>query len=278
MKKHFTTVILILILLAGLSLLLYPIVSDLWNKRVQTRAIASYVETLADTDNEEFDRLLRDAEDYNKTLIGNELRFMMDEEAREEYMSLLNVTGNGIMSYVEIPVINVVLPIYHGTDESVLQIGVGHLEGSSLPVGGESTHCVLSGHRGLPSAKLFTNLNKLKEGDTFFIRTLDELLTYEVDSIAIVLPHEVETLEIIGGKDYCTLITCTPYGVNSHRLLVRGTRVANPEKAKQLLITAEAFQIDSLLLAPIIAAPILFVLFLILILKPRKKHYPNYYD
>lgn len=195
----------------------------------------------------------------------------MTKEERKEYESLLNVSENGIIGYIEIPVINCSLPIYHGTDETVLQIAVGHIEGSSLPVGGLGTHCVLSGHRGLPSAKLFTNLDKLSEKDTFYIRVLNETLTYEVDQIRIVEPHEVEALEIEPGKDYCTLVTCTPYGINTHRLLVRGHRINNPAGAGAVRATANAIQIRPALIAIVIAIPMLLVLLIILLVKTRKK-------
>ena len=184
------------------------------------------------------------------------------------------MSGLGIMGYIDIPGIDCSLPIYHGTEESVLQIAVGHLEWSSLPVGGESTHCVLSGHRGLPSAKLFTNLDKLQAGDIFLLRVLDEVLTYEVDQILIVEPQETGALRIEKGKDYCTLVTCTPYGINTHRLLVRGHRIDNIEEAKTVRVTADAIQIEPLLVAPVVAIPILLLLMILLLLpkQPRKKH------
>ncbi|MCM1544992.1 MAG: class C sortase [Ruminococcus sp.] len=187
-----------------------------------------------------------------------------------EYESMLNVGGNGIMGYVEIPTIDVSLPIYHGTAESVLQIAVGHLEWTSLPVGGEGTHCVISGHRGLPSAKLFTNLDKLGNGDLFMLTVLNETLTYEVNQILIVKPDEVEELEIEKGKDYCTLVTCTPYGINTHRLLVRGHRIKTPSDIK-INVSADAQTIDTLIITPIVAAPMLLVLLVYLLVKYRKK-------
>ena len=220
-----TTVILVVLLLAGLSLLLYPTVSDYWNSFHQTRAIASYAETVAELDNTQYDALWEAARHYNEALARRNSAFILSEAQKKEYESLLDVSGLGVMGYVEIPEINCSLPIYHGTEESVLQIAVGHIEWSSLPVGGESSHCVISGHRGLPSAKLFTNLDKLIEGDTFMLRVLDEVLTYEVDQILIVEPQETSPLKIEEGKDYCTLVTCTPYGINSYRLLVRGHRI-----------------------------------------------------
>lgn len=272
MKKktsNLITIFLFLVLFAGLSLLLYPTVSDYWNSLHQSRAIASYVEQVAEIDNQTYEQLWADAQAYNRSLAKKRGRYQMTDEEREEYECLLNVSGNGIIGYIEIPAINCSLPIYHGTDEAVLQIAVGHIEGTSLPVGGESTHCVLSGHRGLPSARLFSDLDKLVEGDTFLIRVLDETLTYEVDQIRIVLPHEMSDLEIEEGKDYCTLVTCTPYGINSHRLLVRGHRVENQAEAKTIRVTADALQIEPLLVAPIVAVPIL-LLFLILLLLPKR--------
>ena len=195
----------------------------------------------------------------------------MTDEERTKYESLLNVSGYGIIGYIEIPSINCSLPIYHGTDEAILQIAVGHIEGTSLPVGGSGTHCVLSGHRGLPSARLFTDLDKMVIGDTFLMRVLDETLTYEVDQIRIVLPYEMDDLEIEEGKDYCTLVTCTPYGINSHRLLVRGHRIENQEEAQAIRITADAMQIEPLLVAPIVAIPMLLILLVILLLPKKSK-------
>ena len=195
----------------------------------------------------------------------------MTDEELTKYESLLNVSGNGIIGYIEIPSINCSLPIYHGTDEAILQIAVGHIEGTSLPVGGSGTHCVLSGHRGLPSARLFTDLDKMVIGDTFLMRVLDETLTYEVDQIRIVLPYEMDDLEIEEGKDYCTLVTCTPYGINSHRLLVRGHRIENQEEAQAIRITADAMQIEPLLVAPIVAIPMLLILLVILLLPKKSK-------
>lgn len=270
-KRDFTTIFLLLILLAGLSLLLYPSVSDYWNSFHQTRAIASYAEEVANLDDGRYEQLWQAAEAYNASLSGQDTVYALSEERKEAYESLLNVSGTGIMAYVEIPKIACSLPIYHGTDEAVLQIAVGHLEWSSLPVGGEGSHCVISGHRGLPSAKLFTDLDKLVEGDTFLLRVLDEVLTYQVDQILIVEPSEVEALQIEEGKDYCTLVTCTPYGINTHRLLVRGHRIENMEEAKIVRITADAVQIEPLLVAPIVAIPILLILLILLLLPKRPK-------
>ena len=270
-KRDFSTVILILVFLVGLSLLLYPSVSDYWNSFHQSRAIATYAEKVATIDNDIYARLWEDARAYNQTLVGKQNRFQISEEERETYESLLNVGGNGIIGYIEIAKIGCSLPIYHGTDEGVLQIAVGHIEGTSLPTGGESTHCVVSGHRGLPSAKLFTDLDKLIPGDTFVLRVLDETLTYEVDQILIVEPQELAALEIEEGRDYCTLVTCTPYGINTHRLLVRGHRVANAEEAVQVRVTADAIQIEPVLVAPLVAVPMLLILLAALLVSTRKK-------
>ena len=270
-KRDFSTVILILVFLVGLSLLLYPSVSDYWNSFHQSRAIATYAEQVANIDNDIYARPWEDARAYNQTLVGKENRFQITDEERETYESLLNVGGNGIIGYIEIAKIGCSLPIYHGTDEGVLQIAVGHIEGTSLPTGGESTHCVVSGHRGLPSAKLFTDLDKLIPGDTFVLRVLDESLTYEVDQILIVEPQELAALEIEEGRDYCTLVTCTPYGINTHRLLVRGHRVANAEEAVQIRVTADAIQIEPVLVAPLVAVPMLLILLAALLVSTRKK-------
>ena len=218
-KGNFITILLVLILLAGLSLLLYPTVSDYWNSFHQTKAITAYAENVADLDQERYDEIWDAAKNYNASLIDRDSAYLLSDAQKKEYERLLDVSGLGIMGYIEIPGIDCSLPIYHGTEESVLQIAVGHLEWSSLPVGGTSTHCVLSGHRGLPSAKLFTNLDRLQTGDIFMLRVLDEILTYEVDQILIVEPQETGSLRIEEGKDYCTLVTCTPYGINTHRLL-----------------------------------------------------------
>ena len=273
-KGNSITFILILVLLAGLSLLLYPSVSDYWNSFHQTQAIASYAENVATLDQARYDALWEEAKAYNASLLGRSNAYLLSEAQRAQYDELLDVSGLGVMGYIEIPSIGCSLPIYHGTEESVLQIAVGHLDWTSLPVGGASTHCVLSGHRGLPSAKLFTNLDKLVEGDVFMLRVLDEVLTYEVDQILIVEPQDVAALQIVEGKDYCTLVTCTPYGVNTHRLLVRGQRIENIEEAKAVRITADAIQIEPLLVAPIVAIPMLLLLLILLLLpkQPNKKH------
>lgn len=232
MRKHLSTIVLRLVFLIGLSLLLYPTVSDGWNAFRQTRAIAGYVQQVAELDTNRYSQLWSDAKAYNQSLLEKDNRYLMTDEERAEYESLLNVSGSGMIGYIEIPDIQCTLPIYHGTDEAVLQTAVGHIEGTSLPTGGEGTHCVLSGHRGLPSAKLFTDLDKLAVGDVFRLRVLDEILTYEVDQIRIVEPYEVDALGIEPGKDYCTLVTCTPYGINTHRLLVRGRRIENLEEVQ----------------------------------------------
>ena len=272
MRKHLSTIVLIIVFLIGLSLLLYPTVSDYWNSLHQSRAIASYAEQVANLDNDTYDQLWAEARRYNRKLLEKGYRYAMSDQERAEYERLLNVSGNGIIGYIEIPKITCSLPIYHGTDEAVLQIAVGHIEGSSLPVGGESTHCVLSGHRGLPSAKLFTNLDKLQEGDVFMLRVLDEVLTYEVDQILIVEPQEIAALQIAEGEDYCTLVTCTPYGINTHRLLVRGHRIENAPEARLVRVTADAVQIEPLLVAPIVALPMLLLLLILLLLPKRQKN------
>ena len=274
MKKknnNWTTAFLVLLLLAGVSLLLYPSLSDYWNSMHQTRAIASYAETVSQLDTAQYDEMWKAAQDYNRSLAQRETAFALTDEQKAAYESLLDVSGLGVMGYIEIPEIDCSLPIYHGTEESVLQVAVGHLEWSNLPVGGEGTHCVLSGHRGLPSAKLFTNLDKLAVGDTFLLRVLDEVLTYEVDQILIVEPEQVDALGIVPGEDYCTLVTCTPYGINTHRLLVRGHRVENTPEAARMHVTADATQFDPLLVAPVMAIPVLLLLLMILLVPKRRR-------
>ena len=268
-KGNFITVLLVLILLAGLFLLLYPFVSDYWNSLHQTKAIVAYSQEVEELSNEEYEEMMSAAKDYNKTLTNRNVGYRLNDSQKREYESLLNVGNLGVMGYIEIPSIDCSLPIYHGTDETVLQTALGHLEWSSLPVGGVGSHCVISGHRGLPSAKLFTDLDKLQAGDVFMLRVLDEVLTYEVDQILIVEPQEMGALRIEEGKDYCTLVTCTPYGINTHRLLVRGHRIDNLKGARIVSVTADAIQIDPLLVAPILSIPVLLLL-LVLLLFPGK--------
>ena len=266
-----TNIVLVLIFLAGLSLLLYPTVSDYWNSLHASRAVSEYAEQVNALDQDRYKDLWKQAVDYNRTLLDRVNSFTLTEEQQEQYDGLLNLSGTGIMGYIEIPNINVSLPVYHGTAESVLQIAVGHVDWTSLPVGGEGTHCVLSGHRGLPSAKLFTNLDKIVEGDTFSIRVLDEVLTYEVDQILIVEPTEVDALQIEPGKDLCTLVTCTPYGINTHRLLVRGRRVENAREKAHVYVPADMVQIDPLVVTPAVAAPMLAILLVFLLVRYRKR-------
>lgn len=270
MKKHITTILLILIFLIGLSLLLYPTVADWWNARTQSRMIEVYDTALQEMEPEDFTSLFEAADEYNSRL--SQINFpLMYYDQVPGYEDLLNVGGSGVMGYITIPKIDVELPIRHGTSENTLSQTVGHVEGTSLPVGGAGTHSVLSAHRGLPSARLFTDLDKMEVGDQFMITVLDRLLTYEVDQILIVEPTEVDELYVEESKDYCTLLTCTPYGINTHRLLVRGHRIENAEEARVIHVTADAAQIEPVFVAPAVAAPMLFILLLWLIFKPRRK-------
>lgn len=273
-KNRITAILLVAVLLAGLSLLLYPLVSNYWNSIHQSQAIAAYMDDVSELDDTTYDALWEEAQGYNASLLEDENRFFPDEEERQQYEQLLRISDdgiNGIIGYIEIPNIDVTLPIYHGTSEEILQVAIGHIEGSSLPVGGLSTHCVISGHRGLPSSRLFTDIDRLSEGDIFTLLVLDEALTYEVDQIRIVEPDDISLLEIKEGEDLCTLVTCTPYGVNSHRLLVRGHRVENQEATGFLRIAADAMMIDSRFVAPILAAPILLGIILFMVLRPLKR-------
>lgn len=253
MKKKLTNILLVVILLVGAGIMLYPTFSDWWNSFHQSRAITSYTDTVSNLNEEEYERIWQAAEAYNQAMSGRNTLTVLTEEELADYESQLNVGGNGVMGYIEIPDIKVSLPVYHGTSEAVLQVAAGHIESSSLPVGGASSHCIISGHRGLPSAKLFTDLDQLAEGDIFQLKVLNETLTYQIDQIRIVLPSEVSELGIVQGRDYCTLVTCTPYGINSHRMLIRGVRIANPQAAA--IVTADAVRIDPILVAPLAAAP-----------------------
>ena len=268
-KKDFSTIALIIVFFVGVSVLLYPTVSDYWNSLHQSQAIATYADSVENMDEQDYEKLWDAAVSYNQKLFQSGHGLGLKDEEKEEYNELLDVSDTGIMSYIEILKIKCSLPIYHGTDEGVLQIAVGHIEGSSLPVGGLNTHCVLSGHRGLPSAKLFSNLDKLEEGDIFMIRTLDQTLTYEVDQIRIVLPDEVDDLKVEEGKGLCTLVTCTPYGINTHRLLVRGHRVANQEEAEAVRVTADAMLVDNRIVAMCIAVPVLVLLLIYVVFGGR---------
>ena len=256
-------------LFAGVSLLLYPSISNYWNSYHATKAVSDYAEKVQNMDRGRYEKMLGDAVAYNQSLTERGDAYELSAEQKQRYNELLNIDGTGIMGYIEIPSINLSLPIYHGTEDSVLQVAVGHIEWSSLPTGGSSTHCVLSGHRGLPSASLFTNLDQLVAGDTFVIRVLDEVLSYEVDQILIVEPDDVSALTIEDGKDLCTLVTCTPYGVNSHRLLVRGHRVENA--SEEVRLVSDAVRIEPLIVAPMLAVPVLAALLLLLLIPRSKK-------
>lgn len=272
LRKNITTIFLIAALLVGLCLLVYPTFSDWWNSLHQSRAIAVYAENVAQIDNSHYDEMLERAHAYNDALTKlPHAQWKQTQEQLDAYSAVMDVTGSGIMCYIEIPKIKCSLPIYHGVEDTVLQIAVGHIPGSSLPIGGESTHAVLSGHRGLPSARLFTDLDKLSVGDTFLINVLDETLTYEVDQILIVEPYDLSSLEIVPGEDLVTLVTCTPYGVNTQRMLVRGHRIETAAEAHTVRVSADAVQIDPTLVAPVVAAPMLLLLMIAVLLPSGKK-------
>ena len=256
MRKNLSTIILILIFLVGLSVMLYPSVSDAVNRKHQSRAVAGYAEEVEQLSDADYQTYFDAADAYNRQLNTTPNAFYKPDLVNG-YAQTLDISGTGIMGYITIPKISVELPIYHGTDEGVLQVAAGHLEGSSLPVGGAGTHAVISAHRGLPSAKLFTNLDELEVGDRFTITVLNRVLTYEVDQISIVLPTEIDQLLPTEGMDYVTLMTCTPYGINTHRLLVRGKRVETTESQKHIRVAADAFRIEPIIVAPILAIPML---------------------
>ena len=255
-------------MLAGVFLLLYPSVSNYWNSFHQTRAISEYSEAVSTMDKDEQKEIIESARAYNEKLAETGILWNMTEAQRAEYNKELSIDGSEVMAVVSIPKFHIRCPIYHGTDETVLQIAVGHIEGSSLPVGGKDTHTIISGHRGLPSARLFTDIDKIKEGDTWTINVLNETLTYECDQIRIVLPDDLSGLRIEEGRDLCTLVTCTPYGINTHRLLVRGHRIPNANGSAE--ITADAIQVEPVFVALFLAIPVLILLIIILLLSTRR--------
>ena len=267
-KEQKVNIILCLVILIGIGLLSYPTVSDWWNSFHQTRAVASYAAAVSQMKTEDYDRLFAEADDYNRKLAGTGMKWSMTDEEIQEYNNVLDISDNGIMGYIDIPRIRQTLPIYHGTDDAVLQVAIGHLAGTSLPVGGDSTHCVVSGHRGLPSARLFTDLDRLIVGDIWTMTVLNRTVTYEVDQIRIVEPEDLSELQIVQGSDYCTLLTCTPYGINTHRLLVRGHRIPNLDGDAN--VTADAMQVDQTLVAMVVAVIILLILVIILLIVSSK--------
>lgn len=270
MKKHLSTILLVITLMCGTGIMLYPSIADWWNSFHQSQAISRYAENVANISPEEYERLWSAANAYNQALTKKQNPFVVDPSEWDEYYSLLNIAGDGIIGYVEISKIGCHLPIYHGTGDDVLQVAIGHLQGSSLPIGGPSTHCVLSGHRGLPSARLFTDLPKLVEGDTFTLRILNETLTYQIDQLRTVLPTDLDELAIAEGRDFCTLVTCTPYGVNTHRMLVRGKRIENDKASESIFVTPDAVMVDPTLVAIVAAIPMFVVAFTLLLIKPSK--------
>lgn len=270
-SNRITAIALFFIFLLGLSLLLYPMFSDYINKMHQTSLSGGYLENVSQIKMEDYTAYFEAAEEFNDRLAKRSNAYTLPDEMQEQYDELLRISETDVMAIVDIPFLGVSLPVYHGTSDDVLHHSVGHLEWSSLPVGGESTHCVLCGHRGLPSSKLFTDLDKLTVGDVFTVTVLDRVLTYEVDQIRIVEPSDVECLVIEEGKDYCTLQTCTPYGINTHRLLVRGHRIENIKAARTARITSEGIEIEPLIVAPVLAAPLLVILFLIVLFEPDGK-------
>lgn len=268
MKKRKTTIIMTLFFFIGLLTLLYPTLSNYYNEKMQVKTIYNYENILNEADKIDFDKLKSDAQEYNEKLASLK-EPLLTYDTLTNYKELLNVNNDGMIGYITIDKIKVELPIYHGTSNEVLNSSVGHLEGSSLPIGGLGTHSVLSAHRGLPSSKLFTDLDKLDIGDTFKITVLDETLTYEIDKITIVKPSDRSELKINSDEDYITLLTCTPYGINTHRLLVRGKRIEGP--SKKTYITTEAFKINKLIVIPLVSLPIILLLMIILLIKPVKK-------
>lgn len=269
MKNRKTTIILLITFFIGLSVLLYPSISSYWNSKTQSEAIVDYESILSQYKPEDYTAIFAEADEYNQQL--SQLSDPITEHNRlAGYNDILNLTGTGMIGYITIPKIGQELPVYHGTSDGVLSVAVGHLQGTSLPVGGESTHSVVSAHRGLPTAVLFTHLDRMEVGDTFYFTILDRTITYEVDEIRIVEPNDTSLIQIVEGKDYCTLLTCTPYGINTQRLLVRGHQV-DASQIRNLYVANEAYRIESLVVMPIVALPIIFVLLIYVMVAPVKK-------
>ncbi len=268
-KKQIQNIIFGIIFLVGLAVFLYPSVSNYINSKNQSRVISTYQDALSSMTEEDYSRFWNEAIAYNEALAEKTMNFQLSDAELEEYNSILDATGTGVIGYIEIENIGVNLPIYHGTEESVLQVGIGHLEGTSFPTGTKSTHAVLSGHRGLPSSKLFSDLDQMIVGDSFLLHILDKTFAYQVDSINIVLPEDTGGLGIFDGKEYVTLVTCTPYGVNTHRLLVRAKRVDYNEETR-LLVPADATRYNSIYVAPFIGAPMLLLAFIIFLIRTRR--------
>ena len=275
MRKRKTTIIMIIFFFIGLLTLFYPSLSNYYNEKKQSRMISNYENIINGNNFIDFKKEKESAINYNIAL-SKIKEPLLNYDRLNNYYDLLNINKDGMMGYITIEKIKVELPIYHGTSNEVLNSSVGHIEGSSLPIGGLTTHSVLSAHRGLPSAKLFTNLDRLEIGDTFKITILDEVLTYQVDKIVIVKPNNRDNIKIEENKDYITLLTCTPYGINTHRLLVRGVRIENTKKKSY--ITTEGFKINNLIVVPILSTPIILLLLIITIIKPVKRVNINKYE
>ena len=283
-----SNLILLLILLVGAAIAGYPSFSEYWNSMHQSRAIMGYAERVAEMSNEEYQGVWDNALEYNRKLASDPNPWDMSDEDMDEYERQLNVDGTGNMGFISIPKINVDLPIYHGTSEAVLQTSIGHIDGTSLPCGSVhsnpddysevefASHSVLSGHRGLPSAKLFSDLDAMEVGDVFFLTILDQTLTYQVDQITVIVPEDSSELVLFPGKDYCTLMTCTPYGINTHRLLVRGVRVENEKELLDVRVTADALKIDPLYVVPFIAGPVLLLMIIWVVLFAGRRRRSRY--
>jgi sortase A len=276
MRKHKSTVALLTVFLIGLSLMLYPVVANYVNEKHETRAIAAYEENISKLSTQDYSAIEKAAEEYNAELASQPASFNLSQAQTEEYDKLMDPTGIGVMGYIEIPAIGVSLPIYHGVSDEVLAVGAGHIPGSSLPVGGASTHCALSGHRGLPSARLFTDIDQLQKGDTFMLHVLDKVLEYQVDQILVVEPDDVAALGVTQGEDLCTLVTCTPYGINTQRLLVRGHRIPYDDSADEAAdMDADAEAADPMIVASLIAAFVLIILLVCLLIRTSRPRREN---
>ena len=270
MQSRKSTIILLVSFFIGLSVLLYPAVSSYWNSKTQSKAIVNYEAMLAAYKPEDYSEIFNAADEYNRTLYSLEVPMMEYKKIEAKYWKTLDISSTGMMGYLTVPKINQELPVYHGTSDAVLSVAAGHIQGTSLPVGGENTHTVVSAHRGLPTAVLFTHLDRMEIGDTFYFTILDRKITYEVDQIRIVEPSDVSLIKIEDSKSYCTLLTCTPYGINTQRLLIRAHQTDASQKSN-IYIANEAYRVEPLIVMPVVALPIIFVLLIYVMFVPVKK-------
>lgn len=278
-KEKLTIFLFILMIVVGLGIILYPLISNQLSKMNYQKVIDNYQNTVHQKKNSQNEQFISEARAYNHALTSTNIVDVFQNpksESSNEYLSILNINNNGMMGYISIPKIDVRIPIYHGTSSDILQKGVGHLEGSSFPVGGENTHAILSAHRGLPSSRLFTDLDQLEEGDVFYIYILDQVFAYQVNQVLVTEPSETDALRIVDGKDYVTLVTCTPYAINTHRLLVRGERIEyNSDTEAQVAVDKSLSTADIILYVSLFVAIVFIIIAIVALIRYKKKKGKN---